>query len=55
MLEKMCYWYNGYNLLFGDINLFKVYNNVNNLIYIIDIGVYGLFNVDIVIFWLKVM
>ena len=53
-LEKTRHRYNGYNLLFGDINSLKVYNNVNNSTHIIDTGVYGLSNADIATSWPKV-
>ncbi|MCH2258621.1 MAG: NRDE family protein [Alteromonas sp.] len=53
-LEKTRHRYNGYNLLFGDINSLKVYNNVNNSTHIIDTGVYGLSNADIATPWPKV-
>lgn len=53
-LEKTRHQYNGYNLLFGDVNALHVYNNVNNSTHSIDTGVYGLSNADIITPWPKV-
>ena len=46
--------YNGYNLLFGNINKLRVYNNVNDTTHTIEKGVYGLSNADIATPWPKV-
>ncbi len=46
--------YNGYNLLLGTINQLCVYNNVNNTSHLIEKGVYGLSNADILTPWPKV-
>ncbi|CAA0367427.1 conserved hypothetical protein [Alteromonas alvinellae] len=53
-LEKTRQRYNGYNLLFGNVNALQVYNNVNNSTHSIDTGVYGLSNADIATPWPKV-
>lgn len=46
--------YNGYNLVYGDVNQLCVYNNVNDTTHAITKGVYGLSNADLVTPWPKV-
>ena len=53
-LESTRHQYNGYNLLFGNVNTLRIYNNVNNSTHTIDTGVYGLSNADIATPWPKV-
>ena len=53
-LEKTRHQFNGYNLLFGNVDALQVYNNVNNSTHSIDTGVYGLSNADIATPWPKV-
>ncbi|WP_334020179.1 NRDE family protein [Alteromonas sp. S015] len=53
-LENTRHQFNGYNLLFGNVNALQVYNNVNNSTHTIATGVFGLSNADIATPWPKV-
>lgn len=50
--NRQCY--NGYNLVFGDVNHLRVYNNINNSTHTLEKGVYGLSNADLITPWPKV-